>query len=154
MNLRGLPHSFGRTQLLKLLRFGAVGLSSALLYGLIASAIIHAHVGLVIAHCVAYALAIPYSYFAQRGFAFRSSLSHVMSLPRFLLTNAISFLLSTGIVAMSAAMQVPAAAAIAAVVVVVPLISLLECMGFSRPYCYFLPNCQRGNTSDRHHALG
>jgi putative flippase GtrA len=125
MNLRGLTHSFNRTQLLKLMRFGAVGLSSSLLYGLLASALIHAHVGLVVAHCIAYALAIPFSYFAQRGFTFRSSRSHVMSFPRFLLTNAVSFLLSTGIVAMSTALQVPAAAAIAAVIVFVPLINYL-----------------------------
>jgi putative flippase GtrA len=125
MNLRGLPHSFDRTQLLKLMRFGAVGLSSSLLYGLMASALIHAHVGLVVAHCIAYALAIPFSYLAQRGFTFRSSRSHVMSFPRFLLTNAVSFLLSTGIVAMSTALQVPAAAAIAAVIVFVPLINYL-----------------------------
>ena len=124
-NLRGLPLSFDRTQLLKLTRFAAVGLSSSLLYGLLASAFIHAKVGLVVAHCIAYALAIPFSYFAQRGFAFRSSRSHVMSFPRFLLTNGVSFLLSTGIVAMSTALQIPAAAAIAAVIVFVPLINYL-----------------------------
>lgn len=125
MNLRGLPLSFDRTRLLKLMRFGAVGLSSSLLYGLIASALIHAHVGLVVAHCIAYALAIPFSYFAQRGFTFHSSRPHVTSFPRFLLTNAVSFLLSTGIVAMSTALQIPAAAAIAAVIVFVPLINYL-----------------------------
>ena len=125
MNLRGLTDSFDRTQLLKLMRFGAVGLSSSLLYGLMASALIHAHVRLVVAHCIAYALAIPFSYFAQRGFTFRSSRSHVMSFPRFLLTNAVSFLLSTGIVAMSTALQIPAAAAIMAVIVFVPLINYL-----------------------------
>lgn len=125
MNLRGLTPSFDRTQLLKLMRFGAVGLSSSLLYGLMASALIHAHLELVVAHCIAYALAIPFSYFAQRGFTFRSSRSHVMSFPRFLLTNAVSFLLSTAIVAMSTAFQIPAAAAIAAVIVFVPLINYL-----------------------------
>jgi putative flippase GtrA len=125
MNLRGLPLSFDRTQLLKLIRFGVVGLSSSLLYGLLASALVHAHVALVIAHCIAYALAIPFSYFAQRGFTFRSNRLHVMSFPRFLLTNAVSFLLSTGIVAMSTALQIPAAAAIAAVIVFVPLINYL-----------------------------
>jgi putative flippase GtrA len=116
LNLRGLNHSFDRSELLKLMRFGAVGLSSALLYGLPASALIHAGVGLVSAHCIAYAVAIPYSYFAQRGFTFRSNQSHATTLPRFLLTNAVCFLLSTGIVAMFGALQIPAATELVPVV--------------------------------------
>jgi putative flippase GtrA len=133
MNLRGLPHSLERTQLLKLVRFGAIGLSSSLLYGLMASALIYAHVRLVLAHCIAYALALPFSYFAQRGLTFRSNRSHMSSFPRFLLTNAASFLLSTGIIAMSAALQVPATASIAAVIIFVPLINYLCLNGWVFP---------------------
>lgn len=127
MNLLSVSNSVGGAQMLKLVRFGAVGLSSSLLYGLLASLLLRMHVGLVIAHCIAYALAIPYSYVAQRGFTFRSSHSHLISLPRFLLTNVLSFLLSTGIVAMATAVQLPAAVAIATVIIVVPLINYL-CM--------------------------
>jgi putative flippase GtrA len=125
--LRGLTHSFDRIQLLKLGRFGAVGLSSSLLYGLLASVLLRTQIGLLPAHCIAYALAIPYSYVAQRGFTFRSSRSHMISFPRFLLTNTISFLLSTGIVATATALQLPPAIAIAAVIIVVPLLNYL-CM--------------------------
>lgn len=122
-----LIDSLGRAQLLRLVRFAAVGLSSSLLYGLLASLLLHFHAGLLLAHCTAYALAIPYSYFAQRGFTFRSSHAHMVSFPRFLLTNAVSFLLSTGIVAAATALQLRAAVAIAAVIIIVPLLNYL-CM--------------------------
>ena len=113
--------------MLKLARFAAVGLSSALLYGLLVSGLLRVHDGLITVHCIAYALAIPYSYFAQRGFTFRSSRSHVVSFPQFLLINILSFLLSTGIVAMAAALQLaPAPAiAVAAAIIIVPLINYL-----------------------------
>jgi putative flippase GtrA len=123
--LAGATDSDRRAQVLKLVRFGAVGLSSSLLYGLLVSALLRVHDGLIAVHCVAYALAIPYSYFAQRGFTFRSSRSHKVSFPRFLLTNIFSFLLSTGIVAMAAALRLPAAIAVAAVIIIVPLINYL-----------------------------
>ncbi len=112
-------------QVLKLARFTAVGASSSLLYGLLVSALLRVHDGLVAVHCIAYALAIPYSYFAQRGFTFRSSRSHAVSFPRFLVTNAFSFLLSTGIVAIAAALQLAAAIAVAAVIIIVPLVNYL-----------------------------
>jgi putative flippase GtrA len=112
-------------RVLKLARFAAVGLSSSLLYGLLVSGLLRMHDGLITVHCIAYALAIPYSYFAQRGFTFRSSRSHVVSFPRFLLTNMLSFLLSTGIVAMAAALQLAPAIAVAAVIIIVPLINYL-----------------------------
>jgi putative flippase GtrA len=116
-----------RAQVLKLIRFGAVGLSSSLLYGLLVSVLLRVHRGLLLVHCVAYALAIPYSYFAQRGLTFRSSRSHIDSFPRFVLTNLFSFLLSSAIVAMATALQLPAAIAIAAVIVTVPVVNYL-CM--------------------------
>ena len=127
MKLEILTNKLGRAQLLRLLRFGVVGLSSSLLYALLASLLLHFHAGLLLAHCTAYALAIPFSYFAQRGFTFRSRHSHMVSFPRFVLTNAVSFLLSTGIVAAATALQLMAAVAIAAVVIIVPLLNYL-CM--------------------------
>jgi putative flippase GtrA len=125
MTLTGSTVSDRSAQVLKLARFAAVGASSSLLYALLVSALLRVHDGLIAVHCVAYALAIPYSYFAQRGFTFRSSRSHVVSFPRFLLTNAFSFLLSTGIVALAAALQLAAAIAVAAVIIIVPLINYL-----------------------------
>lgn len=111
--------------MLKLARFAAVGASSSLLYGLLVSALLRVHDGLIAVHCVAYALAIPYSYFAQRGFTFRSSRSHAVSFPRFLVTNILSFLLSTGIVAIASTLQAAPAIAVAVVIIVVPLINFL-----------------------------
>jgi putative flippase GtrA len=120
-------HSDRRAQALKLVRFGMTGLSSSLLYALLVSLLLRIPDGMVLAHCIAYALAIPYSYFAQRGFTFRSSQSHAISFPRFVLTNILGFLLSTAIVATAVALKIPAMIAIALVVIVVPLISYL-CM--------------------------
>jgi putative flippase GtrA len=112
-----------RAELFKLIRFGAVGLSASLLYAILAGALLQLRIGLILAHCLAYAAAVPYSYLAQRGFTFRSSSAHLVSLPRFLLANGASFLLSTGIVAIFRELQLPAAGAVTAVVVVVPLIN-------------------------------
>jgi putative flippase GtrA len=123
MNLLGMTSADRRVQVFKLIRFGVVGLSSALLYGLLTNLLLHVQVGLLLAHCIAYASVIPYSYLAQRGFTFRSGHSHVVSFPLFLLTNTISFILSTVIVAMSPALRLPAVVVIAAVIVVVPLIN-------------------------------
>jgi putative flippase GtrA len=120
MNLSQL---LSRTELVKLIRFGVVGLSASLLYAILVGGLLRQHVGLLLAHCIAYATAIPYSYLAQRGFTFRSSSVHLTSLPRFLLTNGASFLLSTAIVAISRELQLPAAVAVSAVVVVAPLIN-------------------------------
>ena len=49
----------------------------------------------------------------------------MVSFPRFLLTNMLSFLLSTGIVAIAAALQLAPAIAVAAVIIIVPLINYL-----------------------------
>jgi putative flippase GtrA len=114
-----------RGELFKLIRFGLVGASATLLYALLVGVLLQLRIGLVLAHCMSYAAAIPYSYFAQRGFTFRSSRAHLVSLPRFLLTNSASFLLSTTIVAASKQLQLPALISVTAVVVVVPLINYL-----------------------------
>jgi len=122
-NLRGLRH----LDLLSLMRFGAVGLSSTLLYWLLATVLLRLSIRLMIAHCLAYALAVPLNYFMQRGFTFQSSGSHANSLPRFLITCACGFLLSTGIVEITAILRLPAEVAVTAVIVVVPPLSYL-CM--------------------------
>jgi putative flippase GtrA len=123
-----------RLRALKFVRFTAVGLSSALLYVLLVSALLWFGSGpLVLIHCIAYALSIPYSYLAQRGFTFRSDRLHTIAFPRFLLTNALSFVLSTGIIALSAALDIPTATAVAAAVVVAPSINYLCMNGWVFP---------------------
>jgi len=110
MNLSGF---LSRAELLKLVRFGAVGLSASLLYAAIVGISLQLRMGLLLAHCLSYALSVP------------SSGTHLVSLPRFLLTNGASFLLSTGIVAISRELQLAAAVAVTTVVVVAPLINYL-----------------------------
>jgi putative flippase GtrA len=115
------------SDLLRLMRFGAVGLSSTLLYWLLANVFLRLSIRLMTAHCLAYAIAVPINYSMQRGFTFQSSASHGDSLPRFLIISACSFLVSTGIVETATILRLSPAVAITAVIAIVPLLSYL-CM--------------------------
>lgn len=115
-----------RAPALRLVRFAVVGASSSLLYALIVFALLSWGIGpLPLVHCIAYALAIPYGYLAQRGFTFRSHASHVVAFPRFVATNAVSFAATSVFVVLADALRIHAAAVVLAVVVLVPLINYL-----------------------------
>lgn len=91
---RALPGVFG-----KFVRFGLVGLASTALYGILA-VFLHAVTTLapMPVHILAFAFAIPFSYLAQKGFAFRNRNRHADTLPRFILTAVVAFGLSSGAV--------------------------------------------------------
>jgi putative flippase GtrA len=113
---------------LKLCRFALVGLSSTLLYALFVALLLSLGAEPLLAvHCIAFALAIPYAYFAQRGFTFRYTGPHADALSRFLITTLVGFLLSTGVVAAAQALHYSDVIAVAAVVVLVPAFNFL-CM--------------------------
>lgn len=106
---------------LKLVRFAVVGLSSALLYALVVALLLWSGgQPLLVMHCIAFALSIPYAYFAQRGFTFRHDGLHAIAFPRFLMMALLGFILSTCVVAVAKALRFDDVIAITAVLIVVP----------------------------------
>ncbi len=113
---------------LKFIRFIAVGLSSTLVYALLVALMVWAGGRPLLAvHCLAFALSLPYAYFAQRGFTFRYSGPHAVGFPRFLVVSLLSLIFSTGIVAAAKALRFDDAIAIAAILLFVPLFNF-ACM--------------------------
>jgi putative flippase GtrA len=80
----------------KLLRFGVVGGSATLLYGIFVLAL-HAMLPLppLAEHSAAYALAVPVSYLGQRTFTFRYRGPEFRAMRRFLLTVVLAYVVST-----------------------------------------------------------
>ena len=73
-----------RLDLARLVRFGAVGVSSTLLYAAIAWTLTGgARMGAATSSLLAYAAAGVFSYLAQRNFTFRSTATHREAAPRF-----------------------------------------------------------------------
>jgi putative flippase GtrA len=111
---------------LKLVRFGLTGGLATLLYGLFAMAI-YAVAGwsTLAVHTLAFALAIPVSFFGQMLFTFRYRGARLRALLRFLATAAIAFSLSTVAVYVVEQRGWHYAVGIVVTMLIVPLISFL-----------------------------
>lgn len=80
----------------RLFRFAIVGGTSTLLYALIAYILTFIFSGkFIYIHIAAYCLAVPFSYFAQRGFTFRHKGSHKTTSWRFLIANLVALTVSS-----------------------------------------------------------
>ncbi len=110
-----------------LMRFGAVGATSTLLYlGLAMSIKSFASTTALVASVLAYCLAGIFSYSAHRGFTFSSSQSHGEGLPRFLVTTVLGLSLSSALpYVIHDVLALPAICAFGVVCILIPVINLV-----------------------------
>lgn len=90
--IRNLP------EMARIARFGTVGLSGALLYAIIVLTMVRGFgVDQVVASGISYLIGIPYSYFGQKYFTFKSSGAVIKEFPQFILLQGFNLLLSMAV---------------------------------------------------------
>jgi len=111
----------------KLLRFGAVGALSSVFYGICTWLLVRgAALPPVAASVLGYLLAIPFSFFMQRRFAFRSGGRVRLQGPRFLAIHGLNLLASTAVMHVTTRiLQLDYRLGIVATMLVIPLLSFV-----------------------------
>lgn len=125
----------GLTKYDQLLRFIAVGATSAGAYAVIVATLIEGFsINRGTASSIAYALAIPFNYFGQRIFAFRSKANPKSEIVRYLGVHLINVAMAGALMTMSEALGISYLWGSLAVVLWIPLSSyiLLNFFVFSR----------------------
>lgn len=109
----------------KFLRYGAIGGLSSVFYGICTWMLVQiASLAAVPASACGYLLAIPFSFFMQKRFAFRSNARAQLEAPRFLLVHFINIMASIGI--MHVTVEILQASYLLGVVQTMVLIPLLS----------------------------
>jgi len=117
----------GRSFLAKLLRYGVVGGLSSVLYGICTWLLVQvASLSPVTASVTGYVLAIPFSFFMQKKFAFRSDARARLEAPRFLLVHTINIIASIGIMHMTTSvLRLDYRFGVVQTMVLIPLLSFI-----------------------------
>jgi putative flippase GtrA len=117
----------GSSVLAKFIRYGIVGGLSSIFYGCCTWLLVQvSSLPPVVASVAGYLLAIPFSFFMQRKFAFRSGGPVRLEAPRFLLTHAINIIASICIMHVTVhVLQVDYRLGVVQTMVLIPLLSFL-----------------------------
>ena len=115
-----------RALLLKLARFGSVGVAATLIYAVLAAGFGVLGIGATPSSVLAYALAAVFSHFGHKRITFRSAGAHAVELPKF----AAASVLGLGVAALAPIiltdrLHLPRAAPILATCIGVPLLNFL-----------------------------
>ena len=113
------------SELQRLARFGLVGVGATLVYATVfALSVKELGVTPVVGTTIGYILSTAVSYFGHQGFSFAVSADHGDYLPRFAVLSIISYLISTGMVAVIVnVLQLPYSIAVAVPTVTIPIIN-------------------------------
>lgn len=111
----------------KLLRYGVVGVLSSVFYGIWTWLLVQAaSLPPITASVTGYILAIPFSFFMQKRFAFRSDGRARLEAPRFLLVHAINIIASIAIMHVTVSvLQVDYRFGVVQTMVLIPLLSFI-----------------------------